>query len=162
MKKIISNRLLSYCILFLVLYWTFAPIIPKPFVSNAMSLLSIGASILLFSRYAETCYHIIFHQERSEEGSHYAVLGATLAALGVLYSGFFSLLWVYFGQQNEWSASAFSSFGRGLVAIGFFSMAVSYDTVKVNGSYPKGFWRAVLTMFAIVLAFVAGTHFSSP
>lgn len=158
--KILENRLLVAAVASLAFYWIVGPLIPKPFVANTMSLLSIGAGILLFSRYAETSYHILFRQERSEEGSHYAVLGATLAAMGIAYSGLFSLIWVYFGEPVTWSSTAMSSFGRGLVAVGFFAMAVSFDTVKVNGSYPKGFWRAICTMFAIVLAFVAGTHFS--
>jgi hypothetical protein len=158
--KILDNRLLLNGLLLFAFYWLVAPLVPKPYVSSAMSLLSLSAGTLMFSRYAEQTWQILWHRERSEAGSHYAILGASLVSLGVVYSGIYSLLWIYFGQPDDWTASATSSFGRGLVAVGFFLMAISPDTDNVGAGYPIGFWRSLGVLLAIILAFIAGTHFA--
>lgn len=160
MKGFFSNRPLCISIGLLSLYWVVGPFIEKPGVSNSIAIFSICAGIFLFINYVEAAMKVLFLKKRDPDGGHWAVYGATLAAFGTIYSGFFTLLFNHFGQPDEWSATATSSFGRGLVPIGFVLMGLSHQTMKVSGSYPKGFWRNIFLLFAIILAFVAGTHFS--
>lgn len=161
MTKLFQNRLLMNGFILLVIYAMMGVVIPNPYVSSAMSLLSMMAGGAMFFRYAETSYQILFHGERSEGGGHLAILGASIQSAGVVYSGLFSLLWIYFGQPPEWAGTAVSSFGRGMIAVGFWMMTVSVDDPAVPSKYPSGFWRMVLIACAIVVAFVAGTHFSN-
>ncbi len=161
MTRFFPNPLLRNGIVLLLLYVMMGVTVPNPYVSSAMSLLSLMAGVAMFSRYAETSYEILFKGERSSGGGHLAVLGASIQSAGVIYSGLFSLIWIYYGQPPEWTGTAVSSFGRGLVAVGFWMMTVSVDDPTVPSKYPSGFWRMVFIACAIVVAFVAGTHFSN-
>lgn len=161
MRNIRDNRLLLVSLGLLVAYWVFAPMLPKPYVSSVMSLLSLLAGVLTFSRYVEQTYWIVWHGDRSAEGGHWAIYGAFLISVGTIWSGGYSLLWVYFGQPEAWTASAFSSFGRGLVAIGFWLMAFSPDASRIIAGYPVGFYRMLFMLASVLIAFIAGTHFSN-
>lgn len=161
MRRLLSNHFLLLNLACIGAYWGIGPLLPKPSISNAVSIVAICAGIFLFVQYVEAAVAVLFKQERRPDGSHWAVYGATVAAFGTVYGGGWTLLWNYMGQPDPWVATAASSFGRACVAIGFLMMGISHETVKIGGSYPKGFWRAVLVMFAIVIAFVAGTHFAS-
>lgn len=159
MKELMSNRPLLFSVAFLALYWAVAPFIERPGVSNAIAIFSICAGIFLFVNYIEATCRILFLKKRDPDGGHWAVYGATIAAFGTIYSGFATLLWNHFGQPEEWISTATLSFGRGLVPIGFILMGLSHQTMKVAGSYPKGFWRNVFLLFALVMAFIAGSQF---
>ena len=162
MASVFTNRLLLNGTILFAIYVAMGITVPNPYVSSAMSLLSLMAGVAMFSRYAETSYDILFRGERSEGGGHLAVLGASIQSAGVIYTGLFSLLWIYMGQPPEWAGTALSGFGRGLVAVGFWMMTVSPDDPSgTHGKYPSGFWRIVFVACAIVVAFVAGTHFSN-
>lgn len=160
MKRIYKNKLLIHAILIFGTYWAVAFVSPNPYVSSAMSLLSLMAGFLMFGRYVSTSYDILINGERSEVGSHYAILGATTVAAGLIYSGMFSLMWIYFQQPPHWTGTAVSSFGRGMIALGLWLMAISPDSLSHGAKFPNGFWRATLVVMAIIIAFVAGTHFA--
>lgn len=161
MKALFKNRLLLISLGLLAFYWTVAPMIDRPYVRNTMSLLSLLAGVLMLNRYAYAAYCVLVLQDRNDKGAHYAILGASTASIGIIWSGIFSILWVYFGQPKEWTATATSSFGSGLIAIGFWLMTISPDTPRIGFGYPIGFGRVVLAVFALVLAFIAGTNFAS-
>lgn len=160
MTKFFQNRLLMNGVILLTIYLAMGITVPNPYVSSAMSLLSMMAGGAMFFRYAETSYEILFRGMRSSGGGHLAVLGASIQSAGVIYSGLFTLIWIYFDQPTEWTGTAYSSFGRALIAVGFWMMTVSADDPAVPSRYPSGFWRMLLIACAIVVAFVAGTHFS--
>lgn len=162
MPNILRNRLLVSIVLTVLAYLAIASITPEPYVSSAMSLLFFMGGSFMFLRYVETAYRIVVTGLRSEAetGSHFAILGATLLSGGAMYSGLFGLIWVYFGQPSGWTATAVSSFGRGMMAAGFWLMFISPDAVDADSRFPMNFWRSVMVVFAIVIAFVAGTHFA--
>lgn len=161
MKALFKNRLLLISLVLIAAYWTIAPLIERPAVRNTMSLLSLISGGLMFHRYAYMAYCVLILQDRNDKGAHYAVLGAAISSVGVIWAGLFSILWIYFKQPPEWTATATSSFGSGLIAVGFWLMTISPDSPKIGFGYPIGFARIVLAVFALVLAFVAGTHFAS-
>lgn len=160
MTKLFQNRLLLNGIILLSIYLVMGFTVPNPYVSSAMSLLSLMAGGAMFFRYAEASHDILFRGMRSEGGGHLAVLGASVLSAGVIYSGLFSLTWIYFGMPHAWTGTAYSSFGRGMIAVGFWMMTVSADDPAAPSKYPTGFWRMVLIACSIVVAFIAGTHFS--
>lgn len=161
MKKLTDNYLLLASISFLVLYWTIAPLIPKPFIRNVISILSVVVGVGMIERYAVAFYRVLFKRERDGTGAYLAVFGATLAGIGVVFSGMFAILWIYFGMPPEWSATATSSFGMGLICIGVWLITISPDTPRPDSNYPPGFWLKIFWLFGLVAAFVAGAHFSS-
>lgn len=161
MKKALNNPPLLYTLLALAAYWTIGPFIPKPGVSNGVSILAICAGIFLFVQYAEAAWKILVHKDRDPDGAHWAIIGATAAAIGTVYSGAFTLLWNHFEAPQVWQSTTTSSFGRGLVPVGFFLMGISHETMRIGGSYPRGFWRAVFIMMALIISFIAGANFAS-
>ena len=163
MTNVLHNRLLIASLSTVFIYIMVGVFTPNPYMSSAMSLLSLLAGAMMFIRYVEFAYKILILGLRSEEnsGSHYAVLGATLLSGGAIYGGMFGLIWVWFGQPQEWTGTAVSSFGRFMMAIGFWLMFISPDAADASSRLPSNFWRAVLTVLAIVIAFVAGTHFAN-
>lgn len=160
MTRILPNRLLWTIVLMIAAYWTIFPVVPRPNGANAISILSICAGIFLFIQYAEAAFLILIKRDRRD--GWVAVLSATIAALGVILSGAYVLLWNYFGQPETWISSAASAFGRALFTAGFFGMGFSHQIMRIGGNYPKGFWRAVVIAFGLVLAFLSGAYFGSP
>lgn len=161
MNKVLHNRLLVYGILIILSYWTAGAFTPKPYMSSAMSLMTILTGGMLFWRYFTTSYQIVFHGERGDGTGYIAILGASLLSFGIIYSGFFNLIWIYFGRPDEWSSTTASSFGRWMVSIGFFMMAMSPDMITTGAKYPVGLWRTIFVLCGLILAFLAGSQFSS-
>lgn len=155
------NHLLWIVVCTVILYWSLAPLVPKPFVRNTASILALIATGALVHKYFSTAWGILVHQDRDEKGAHYAILGAVTSSLGVAWTSVFSMLWIYFGSPSAWSATATSGFGFFLIAVGKWLMSISPDTVRVGAGYPIGFWKLVLAVFSLVVAYLAGAHFSN-
>lgn len=160
MKRLLPNHLLGGVLSMIASYWILFPLFEKPSGSNAVSILSICAGIFLFIQYMEATGRILFKRERRD--GYIAILSATFVALGVVVSGLYILAWNRMGQPPEWVSSAPSAFGRALLTAGLFGMGFSHQITRIEGDYPKGFWRAVLIAFAIIIAFVAGANYASP
>ena len=159
-QTVFRNLPLVVSILFLVSYWTVGAAIPKPGMSNVVGIMALLAGIFLFLQYVDTAFGILFKNERDANGAHWAVYGATVAAMGTIYSGAFRLLWNHFGNPTSWQATTTSSFGLALVTGGFLMMGFSHERVKLGNSYPRGFWKVITVIFAIVAAFIAGMNFA--
>lgn len=159
MKK--RNYLLWAAVALVIVYWLVAPLVPRPFVRNMVSILSLVATVLLIYKFSSAAWGVLVRQDRDESGAHYAILGAVTSSIGVAWTGLFSMIWIYFGQPMAWSATATSSFGFALIAVGKWLMWVSPDSVRADVNYPIGFWRLVLAAFSLVLAYLAGAYFSN-
>ena len=155
-----GNRLLITLVIIYVAYVGIGWFTPRPYISSVVGILSLMAGTFMFARYAGKAWDILWKQERGKYGAHNAILGATELALGMCYSGMYRLIWNYYGSPETWSGTWFSSLGLFLVAKGAYRMAIS-PTDDINPhNFPDGFWNVVLWVFAIIIAFIAGTHFA--
>lgn len=127
-------------------------------------LLVVG--ILTFRRYVTEAIRVIFHGyrmpiDRGMPGSHLALYGATLLAAGSIYTGLFGIAWVLADQPVEWTGTAISSFGRFLMASGFWLLCISPDVDAGTWRLPNLFWWVVIGFCALLLSFYLGTRVST-
>lgn len=159
-----NNHLLWGSLALVALYWVLGAVAPNPYVFTGASLLMVLTSGVVLWRYGPTTWDILWNQRRSLAtnggGSHYAIYGTTLVALGAFYSGMFGLLWSWYGTPDNWTGTAISGFGRALMAAGFVLNYISPDASKGVSKLPSLFWLATFSFVGIVIAFVAGAHFA--
>lgn len=158
-QHIRGNRLLLTILTVYAIYVFVGHFTPRPYMSSIVGIMSFGAGVFMFVRYAGTAWNILWNQERGKYGAHDAVLGAAELALGMIYSGLFRLMWIYFDQPDSWSGTWFSSLGLFMIAKGAYRVALSpSDDLPVH-RFPKDFWTIVFILFAVILAYVAGATF---
>ncbi len=157
-----NNRLLMGSVVVVGAIWLIGPLIPNPYVSSAASLFLLVVGIGMLWRYSPAIWGIVFRQKRSEkageEGSHLFAYGAFLAALGSVYSGLFGLVWTFAGTPETWTGTTTSSFGRMLMAAGFYLQLISPD-VRYGALRPA---RSLAWIVAMVVAFFAGRYLAIP
>jgi hypothetical protein len=112
-------------------------------------------------RFAPKAYDVLFKAERGEYGAHSSILGAAEIASGIVYSGMYRLLWIYFGQPTAWTGTALSSLGLFMIAKGSYRLAISPDDLDTFHQFYDRFWLVILWLFSLVIVFIAGAHFSS-
>lgn len=161
MIKFRGNWLLLQVALIYAGYAAMAFFVPRPYVASAVSILALMAGFLLLSRYIGKALDILLRMERGEFGGHNSILGATEMSSGVVYSGMFRLLWVYFGQPETWVSTGLSSLGLFMIAKGAYRLALSPGEVEDPHKFPSWFWSRLLWIFGLIIAFLLGTHFSS-
>lgn len=166
MKSLTNNQLLLGTLVAVSLYFVAGLIVPNPYVSSATSLMLLICGGLVLYRYIPITYDIVVHGRKStepgEERSHLAVYGTALLAAGSCYVGLFGLLWIYFDQPGHWLGTAYSGFGRAMMACGFWLMYVSPDTAKAERGIPQKLWFVVIMAFALIMAFLLGTQVKAP
>lgn len=161
MPKIRDNRLLLGSLIAVTLYWVVGILTPNPYVSSVSSLMLLIAGAMTLYRYVPVTYDIVARGQRAEgvdETGHRAVYGTTLLAAGSFYVGLFGLLWVYFGQPQDWLGTPSSGFGRAMMAAGFWLMYTSPDANRDDIRLPNPFWLAAFIAVAVLAAFFAGTR----
>lgn len=144
--------------LLIATYWIVFPLAPKPKGSDAIAVGAVCAGIFLAWQYIETFLAILFKRERRP--GWVAILCVTGFGIGMVVSGTYRLVWNRHDQPVEWIGTATSTFGLAILMASAFGLGLSHTLTKVEGSYPGGFWRAVLVALAIVVAFVTGQQFS--
>ena len=160
MARIVSNRLLSGSLLALALYWAIGFVAPTPYLSSTSSLMLFLCGLMVFVRYAPTAFEVVVKGRRGDTpGSHLAVYGMTFISAGSCYIGAFGLLWVGMGQPNDWLGTAYSGFGRAVMAAGFWMAFVSPDASTRDVKVPSLIWLAVLGSIALAAAFFLGIMF---
>jgi hypothetical protein len=161
-----NNHLLIGSVILVALYWLLGAVTPNPYVFTGASLLVVLTSGVVLWRYGPTAWDILWNQRRSPAegggGSHYAIYGITLVALGAFYSGMFGLLWSWYETPQSWTGTATSGFGRALMAAGFVLNYISPDASRGVSKLPSLFWLATFSFVLIVIGFVVGTQFASP
>lgn len=161
MKKLFDNGLLVWSIAFIVAYWTIGSFVPGVYVSGAMSLLMLSAGAITLARYGPPAWKVVVHRERNTlaDGAHLAAYGVALIAAGSVYTGLFSLAWLSQGTPESWTSTVYSSFGRGLMASGYFMLWLSPDISKNGFKLPSRWWLFVLIASVTVVVFLLGYLF---
>lgn len=159
MKHLRGNWLLFRIVVIYALYVAIGIATPRPYMFNVVAILAAVGGTVLFARYSREAWRILWNQERGSYGAHHAVLGAAEVGLGLMYMGLFRLVWNWFGQQDEWSATWFSSLGLFMVAKGTFRQGTSPGEDMILAGLPRRFWNWLLWFVCLMLAFLAGTHF---
>jgi hypothetical protein len=160
MQHLRGNWLLFRILLVYAAYATVGSLVPRPYIFNAVAILAAIGGTVLFARYSREAWRILWDQERGKYGAHHAVLGAAEVGLGLMYMGLFRLVWNYFGQPEAWQTTWFSSLGLFMVAKGTFRQGTSPGDDALVAGLPYRFWNWLLWSVCIMLAFLAGTHFS--
>jgi len=157
-----NNRLLLGSLLALLAYWTTGYLTPAPWLSSFASLGLLVFSAFSAWRYGMPAFEIVVLGRRSgeegAEGSHLAIYGTALIALGSFYIGTFGLLWVYFDQPAHWLGTPASGFGRALAAAGFLMLYSSPDVTRTGIRLPNVIMLTVIALAAMLLAFFLGTQ----
>lgn len=162
MARILGNRLLYGSICGFGLYWAVGLGAPKPYVASLASLMLLIMSGMTLWRWGPTAFDIVAHSRRADEsgaeGSHLAVYGTALIALGLHTSAWYRLLWVYFGSPATWSNSAFSSAGAATAGVGLCLMYFSPDVSRTQMKTPNTLWLVTVIAVGLLMAFFLGTR----
>lgn len=157
--KIFSDRPWLAIMLLVALYWLTFPLLPKPNGSNALAVLAVCSGIFLLFQYLGTFLEILFKGERRQ--GWIAVLFVSCLAIGIIISGGYTLVFNKLGQPKELISSATANFGRAILIVSCFGLGISHELTRMGDGSSRGVWRAFLIIAAIVVAFVAGSHFSN-
>lgn len=161
MARITGNRLLLLSVLGFAAYWIVGLASPKPYIASVASLMLLILSGLTLWRYAPTTARILFFGQRSDdngaEGSHLAVYGIFLVAMGLHYSAWYRLVWLYFGTPMEWTNSAYSSAGISTAAVGLCLLYFSPDVSRTEMKTPNTIWLVMMVAAGLLFAFFLGT-----
>lgn len=160
-RHIQGNWLLFTLVVVYAAYVVIGMVTPRPYMSSVVAIMALLAGLFMFGRYAVKAWDIIWNQERGLYGAHNAVLGAAELALGMVYSGMFRLIWNYYGQPDNWSATWFSSLGLFMIAKGAYRVALSPSDDLQTQRFPEGFWTVVMWLFGLMIAYVAGATFGA-
>lgn len=154
-----GNQLLLTIMAVYAVYVFIGYMTPRPYISSIVGILSLGAGVFMFSRYARAAWDVLWNRERAPYGAHDAVLGAAELALGMVYSGLFRLSWNYFGQPDTWSGTWYSSLGLFMIAKGAYRIALSPEDELPTSRLPRNVLTALFFGFALIVAYVAGATF---
>lgn len=155
--KIFVDRPWLAIILMNAIYWSFFPLLPKPAGSNMVAILAVCAGIFLLLQYVGSFVEILFRAERRKGWQ--AILFVSVLAIGIIIMGMTTLAFNKLGQPKEWISSVILSYGRAIVAVSCFGLGLSHEWARLENGNAKGVWRAFLIIAAIILAFLAGSHF---
>lgn len=156
-----DNKLLLGTLLFLIVYWSGGPFIPRepyPFLSTGVSLGLMGAGFGLVAFYTNGVIDILFRKARftEEPGSHLAVYGSWIAGFAAIYGGIYNLIWTANGMPEAWTGTSFSNFGRVLTAVSYALLLWSPYVGRQIQIVPKQSVLLVVSFIAILAAFVIG------
>lgn len=156
MGSLKNNKLLWWTFGAAASFWIIAPFIPNPYLSSLLSLCLLGSACMTFYQYSQPAYRILFLQQRAKDelgrgqGSHLAVLGVFLFALGSAAMGVYGLAWNFRGQPPDWIGSAPSQFGRACHIAAFCLMQIS-PQITTDGIQIKGRWWVLFVASAIMI-----------
>jgi len=156
-----DNRVLQASILAPAFYWSLGAFVEPPQMSNTAALLQIIAGLFVMRRYAPQSYEIVILGKRSTEkgaeGSHLAIYGCFLLALGSVWGGGYSLLYHFMDQPQSWIGTTASGFGRALQAAGFWLVLMSPDVIMKQVKLSSQIWTVALIGIVAAVAFTLGS-----
>lgn len=155
MAGIKDNRLLWVTFAIAAAFWIIAPFVPNPYLSSLISFCLLCSALMTFYQYAMPAYRILVLQERYSDGSrgrgsHLAVLGVFLFALGSASSGVYGLWWNFNGQPPDWIGSVPSQFGRSCHVAAFCLMQISPQITTEGLQIKAGWWLIAAIATALV------------
>lgn len=138
----------------MAIYLTGALIVPWGWFSAFFSAAQMIAGMIVFLGWVPDAWRVF--REHRIEGSHLALLGVTMLAAGMTYSGAFSLAWAMADRPDAWVGTPFSAFGRALVTGGFILLILSPDATKEGIRRPHWYVVAISLVAVGVVAFLLG------
>ncbi|MFD2235920.1 hypothetical protein [Aureimonas populi] len=154
MTRADNNHLVLWAIALLVVYVAGAIIMPWGWFSAFFSAAQMVAGVIVFLGWAPDAWRVF--RERRIEASHLALLGVTMLAAGMSYSGAFSLAWALANRPESWVGTPFSSFGRALVTGGFLMFIISPEATREGIRRPRWYVVAISLVAVGIVAFLLG------
>lgn len=160
MSAMKNNRLLLGTLAFNVLWFAGGPLVPNTYLSGMVSFLLIAGGVGLVAFYRQGFVDVLFRQRRDavEPGSHISLFSAFIAGFGAVASGVFNIMWVRAGSPVEWTGTVFSNYGRVVMALAFFGLAVGPHVGRSPASWPRQSTLVAASIVAVILAYIVGTQ----
>lgn len=163
MNVITSRPFLFWSLVYIVHYAVVGMIVPGVYISLGGLFFMLGAGVFTMFRYGAKAWEVVFDNLRNKDseggdGSHLAIIGVTLLAMGAIYTGCFGLLWIYNGAPTSWSNTAYSALGRHLMGIGFCGLLISPDITKKGLNLPARLWIVAIVILALMMTFIFGVR----
>lgn len=156
MTRIAKNTLTGWAVAFIALYLIAGAVLPPIwFAVTVHGALLIGG-ISAWWKWGPTAVRLLLNRESPDEikGDVLSLLGIAALSTGSVYSGGFGIAWIAFGSPESWLNTPTSSFGRALMALGFYllfkSAYVAKETLR-----PVNWWA----FGALALAISVGSFF---
>ncbi|MCO5730060.1 hypothetical protein [Rhizobium sp. SSA_523] len=152
-----TNPLLWVTILVGAGYWVLAPLAGNPLLSIVMALAVMITSAVALAEYTPEAWRVVVKKKRSSDefgrgrGSHLAIFGFFMFALGSVFSGTYALAWSWLGQPTDWIGSASANFGRFCHAAGFVLMQAGPAFQKDGIVLTRSWWVTVIGAAALIL-----------
>lgn len=159
--KIADNRLLTGLVVALGAYWAAGLYLPWSSFAAIINLSLTVASGLLFMRFAPEAAAIVFQGIRNDDkpdgdGSHLAILGTTLIALGGILAAIAAFLMVYVAK------TPFELFGRATAMAGIGMIFISPSVTKRGITFTSRWWlylaAAIVMVGVYALGYNTGWH----
>lgn len=157
-----NNPLLVRSLAVLAGYWLFGWLIPGQMLSTIVSGLLLLFGGVTMGRYARDTWRVVVEGKRGEsDGSHLAIFGVFLLAVGSVYSGVFSLTWLWMGQPLDWLSTAFSRFGSFSMACGFVLMFFSPEVTRRGIRLLPNWWLVLIAALVCACMFYFGMRYAN-
>jgi len=148
-----SNRLLSWALFLFSAYWLFGFLSDHMWYSVVVSSCLFVGGIFVSARAIPEALGII---KKDEIGpGNLAVIALALMSAGAVWTGAFNILYSYWGRPLHW-IGPISSFGRAMIAAGFFTVFLSPEATRDGVRWPR--WYILLAAGAViaVVSFLIG------
>lgn len=153
-----ANRLLAWSVGIIAAYWAIGFLVDGLWYSVVVSACLFVSGIMVAARAVPDAVRII--RDDQVGPGELAVIGLALLSTGAVWSGAANMIYAAYGRQHDWIGPTLS-FGRAMMAFGFFIFFLSPETTRQGVKWPR--WYILLSAVLIVgvVSFVAGVTISS-
>ncbi|CAM5659346.1 hypothetical protein MAUB1S_11484 [Mycolicibacterium aubagnense] len=148
-----TYRLLSWLIGLLATYWAVGVLVDSLWYSVVVSACLLVGGAMVAARAVPDAVSII---RRDDIGpGELAVIALALLSVGAVWSGAFNMIYAYHGRPMSW-IGATSSFGRAMIAVGFFMFFLSPEATRQGVKWPRWYILLAAAIFIAAVAFIIG------
>lgn len=148
-----TNRLLSWALGLFTAYFATGFLVDPLWYSVVISAFLLVGGVFVAARSVPEAVDLI---RKDKVGSgELAVIALALISTGAVWSGAFNMIYAWYGRPEQWIGTI-SSFGRAMIAVGFYVLFLSPDATHQGVRWPR--WYILLAAAAViaVVSFLIG------
>lgn len=148
-----ANRLLSWALGLFAAYWSCGFLSDSLWYSVVVSACLLVGGIMVSARAVPDAVAIVRKDEIGP--GELAVIALALLATGAVWSGAFNMAYAYYDRPESW-IGPLSSFGRSMMALGFFVFFLSPDATRQGVKWPRWYILLAASVVIAVVSFMIG------
>lgn len=154
-----THRLLSWALSLFVAYFAVGFLVDPLWYSVVISAFLLVGGVFVAARSVPEAIDLI---RKDEVGpGELAVIALALISTGAVWSGAFNMIYAWYDRPEHWIGSV-SSFGRAMIAVGFYVLFLSPDATDQGIRWPKWYLLLAAAIVIAVVSFLIGFTFGAP